>query len=188
MAGDKRTKAQKLKDRQKIARLRLFGKTQQQIAQDLGLSQPTVARDLKVIEAEWQESAKADIDSIKTRELAKLDFMEAEVIAEWEQSKKDYQKKVVEEQPGTKKTAEGGTIASRKAKIESGGQTGDPRYMTVLLGIQDRRAKLLGTDKPLKVSPTDPDGNELPPGPVIVALPAQLGAEAWALAFSKPAT
>ncbi len=30
------------------------------------------------------------------------------------------------------------------------------------------------------------DGSELPQGPVIVALPAQLGAEAWAQAFSKP--
>lgn len=47
----------------------------------------------------------------------------------------------------------------RSAKIEKGGQTGDPRYLQVILGIQDRRAKLLGTDKPQKVAPTTPDGS-----------------------------
>lgn len=57
-----------------------------------------------------------------------------------------------------------------------------------MLKIMDQRAKLLGTYAPTKIAPTTPEGDELPPGPVIVALPAQLGAEAWAQAFSKTPT
>lgn len=180
MAGEKRTKAQKLNDRQRIARLRLFSKTQQEIADELGLSQPTVARELKIIESEWQESARADIDAIKARELAQLELLEAEVMEQWERSKKDYEKRVVEDKPPG---ARGG--GGKSAKIERGGQCGDPRYIQAMVSIKDRKAKLLGIDKPAKTALTDPDGNELPQGPVIVALPAQLDAEAWAQAFSR---
>lgn len=155
MPGERRTKAQRLNDREQIAHLRLFHHTQEQIADKLGLSQPTVARELKVIESEWRASALRDMETIKAEELRKLDHYELETLQEWERSKKDYTKKVVEDRPAGPKGG-GGKVA----RLESGPSMGDPRYLSVLLGIQDRRAKLLGMDAPQKVAPTSPDGKE----------------------------
>lgn len=155
MPGDKRSKDQRRVDRATIATLRLKHKTIEQISQEIGLSIATVKRELIIIRKEWQAASLEAIDEIKARELASLDMMEAEVMVEWERSKADYSKKVVEDRPPG---AKGG--GGRFAKIETGGQTGDPRYMQVLLGIKDRRAKILGTDAPTKVAPTTPDGSE----------------------------
>jgi hypothetical protein len=154
MPGDRRTKDQRRADRERIAKLRLKHKTIAEIAEETVLSIPTINRELAIIRKEWKASAIEAIDEIKARELASLEMMEAEVLVEWERSKKDWQKKVVEDKPvGTR----GG--GGKSAKIETGGQTGDPRYMQVLLGIKDRRAKILGTDAPTKVAPTTPDGS-----------------------------
>ena len=139
-----RQETQRIKDQKAIAELRLKGLSQQAIAERLGISQPTVCRDLKVIHQEWQDSAKEDIGCIVARELAKLDMMETELWNEWQRSKLESQKKVVEERP----TAKGGT--GKILRIETAGQTGDARYINALLGIQDRRAKLLGIDAPTK--------------------------------------
>lgn len=158
MAGDaKRTKAQRLKDRERIAHLRLFHRTQQQIAEELGVDTSTVCRELKIIEAEWKAAMLRDIDAIKAEELRKLDHYELETLTEWERSKQDYTKKLMEDTQGGGRSGQGKT---RKAKIETGVSYGDPRYMSVLLGIQDRRAKILGMDSPQKVAPTTPDGKE----------------------------
>jgi hypothetical protein len=154
--GEKRSKAQRLKDRETIARLRLRCRTLQQIADETGLSHATVKREMRLIEAEWREAAREDIATVKARELQKLDDLEAEARAEWERSKLDWQKRVVEDKPvGTR----GG--GGRAAKVETGGQCGDPRYLNVLLSIQERRAKILGSDAPTKIAPTNPDGTEL---------------------------
>ena len=157
MPGIRRTREQRARDRAEIARLALFGNpTQQEIAEKVGLDQATVSRELKAIRAEWRESAVTDIEQVIAQELQKLDALEAQALAEWERSKKDWQKKVVEDKPAGSRGGGG-----KSAKIETGGQTGDPRYLQVILGIQDRRAKLLGTDKPAKFAETNPDGSPL---------------------------
>lgn len=42
-------------------------------------------------------------------------------------------------------------------------QKGDVRAIDTALRIGERRARLLGLDAPMKVAPTDPDGNPLQP-------------------------
>jgi hypothetical protein len=148
MPGEKRSKAQKIKDRETISRLRLRGRTLSEIAAETGLSVMTVRRELKALVGEWQKSAAEDIAAVKARELRRLDAIEAETWSEWERSKKDYVKRVAEK---------GGKEGS-KSKIETGGQCGDPRYLTVLVNLGERRAKILGMDAPQKVAPTDPSG------------------------------
>jgi hypothetical protein len=148
MPGEKRSKAQKIKDRETISRLRLRGRTLSEIAAETGLSVMTVRRELKALVGEWQKNAAEDIAAVKARELRRLDAIEAETWSEWERSKQDYVKKVAEK---------GGKEGS-KSKIETGGQCGDPRYLTVLVNIGERRAKILGMDAPQKVAPTDPSG------------------------------
>lgn len=149
MPGEKRSKAQKIKDREQIAALRLRGRTMQQIADAVGISFATVRRELKALVGEWQESAAEDIAAVKARELQKLDAIEEEAWREWERSKEDWIKK---------SSKKGGGNSDPETKVETGGQCGDPRYLQALLGIQDRRAKILGMDAPTKIAPTDPSG------------------------------
>lgn len=49
---------------------------QVQIAKALGVSQPTIASDIKAIKAAWLEEAKQDVEVVIARELAELEDME----------------------------------------------------------------------------------------------------------------
>lgn len=156
MSNKDRTKTEKAHHREQIAAMRLRHVKTADIAAALGISDATVKRELRKVEAEWLAASQEAIDQIKARELQKLDMLEAEALSQWERSKKDYQKRVVEDRPAAGKGNPG-----RFAKIETGEQTGDPRYLQVLLQIQDRRAKLIGADAPQKIAPTNPDGTAL---------------------------
>lgn len=157
MAGEKRTRAQRLADREKIAGLLLKAWTVPMIARELKLSEATINREKRILTEEWKQAAVEDIAAIKARELRKLDDLELEARAEWERSKQAYQKKVVEDVVNRKSD----TGRNVKAKVETIEQFGDPRYLGILLEIQKRRASLLGTDAPQKIAPTNPDGSAL---------------------------
>lgn len=58
--------------REGVARYRLRGWTQRQIAEQLNVSVATVNRDLAFLQAEWQAAALATIDEHKTRVLAEI--------------------------------------------------------------------------------------------------------------------
>ena len=144
--GIERTKEQRAADLKEMARLRLFGHSQTAIAEKLGVGQATVSRDLAEIVKGWKAEAVADMDEIKAKELAKLDALEVEAYEAWQGSKKESQKKVVEDRPGKS----GGKFA----KIETTQNDGDPRFLQALLAIQDRRAKIQGFDVPVKFDGT----------------------------------
>lgn len=146
MPGIERTNEQRAADLKEMARLRLFGHSQTAIAEKLGISQATVSRDLAEIVKGWKAEAVSDMDEIKAKELAKLDALEVEAYEAWQASKRESQKKVVEDRPGKS----GGKFA----KIETQQNDGDPRFLQALLAIQDRRAKILGFDVPVKFDGT----------------------------------
>jgi hypothetical protein len=76
--GQKRTKAQRLADRSRIAELRLRAWTLSAIAQEVGISLKTCKRELAILHTQWREDASEDIAAIKARELHKLDQLESE--------------------------------------------------------------------------------------------------------------
>lgn len=143
-----RSKEQKAADRQRVAELRLRSFSIDKIAEAMGCGRTTVRRDLAWLQAKWEAEAAEDIAALKARELKKLDHLEAEALAEWERSKLTMQKVVKEVEKGVQ----------TKERTEVSEQCGDPRYLNVMLGIQERRAKLVGADMPTKVAPTTPDG------------------------------
>jgi hypothetical protein len=151
MAYITRSKSQKLFHKQQITDLHLKGWTHPMIARELGISEATVKRELRILKQEWRESALEDVGYMKQRELRKLDNLEREALEEWERSKGDFSRSIVETQSST------GT----RQRTESGGQTGDPRYLTAIIAIHDRRAKLYGLDAPTKTALTNPDGSAL---------------------------
>lgn len=60
--------------RRKVAAILLSGVTDQvQIAKQLGVSQPTIHRDVKAIEERWREQAAADIAAAKGQDLARIE-------------------------------------------------------------------------------------------------------------------
>jgi hypothetical protein len=171
--GQKRSKTQRALDLEKVAKLRLMHRTNMEIAAELGVCERTIQRDLRKIEAQWQEAAAQDIGAIKARELAKLDALEAEAAAAWQRSKQENQKRIVEERPGI------GGKASRVARIETSQGTGDPRYLTTILSIMERRARLIGADAPAKHALTDPTGTEDRTSMMAFPVPPDLTLEQW---------
>lgn len=173
-----RTPAQKDADREQVAKLSLEGFSTHAIASKMNVSQKTVWRDLEVIRKQWRERSVEILDEIKARELAKLDKIEN---AAWEcfyRSIGTHEKRVAELRPGK----QGGKFS----KIETEELNGDPRWLTVILNCQERRAKILGSDAPAKVAATNPEGTEERPF-AMIALPPQMKPEEWAAAFApKP--
>lgn len=160
-----------LSKKAQIAKLALFGNpSQAQIAEKLGIDQATVSRHLKEIREEWKQSALNDMTQIIARELSKLDALEDEALVEWERSKKNFEKTTVE------KGGRGTSIVEME-KTEEYEQTGDPRYLSVIISIQERRAKLLGMDKNSLLL-GDVNGGSLKPRIIeLVAPPAVIDAE-----------
>lgn len=158
MPGIERTKEQRAADIAKLARLRLFGHTQTECAEKLGVSQATISRDLDTIVKGWKAEAVADMESIKAKELAKLDALEVEAYNAWVGSKAESQKTTVEERPGRQSSkdadADKPAKGSKHIKIEKQRSDGDPRFLQALLAIQDRRAKIQGFDVPVKFDGT----------------------------------
>lgn len=174
MPGTKRTKSEVLRDRELIAKLRLRNRTLNGIVQDTGLSLATVKREIQAIEAEWRASANEAVSEIKARELRKLDQIETEAWAEWERSKLDWFKRMQRDGSGSE---ESGPI--HETKEEVGGRIGEPRFLQIIVQVQERRAKLLGADKPAKHALTDPEGEEERTGVMAFPVPPEMTPEQW---------
>ena len=83
MSGRRRPRAQRMRDRRRIADLYLRGILQCDIADKLELSESTVSRDLETLYKQWRASALVDIGKAKAKELAKLDHLEATYWESW---------------------------------------------------------------------------------------------------------
>src|SRR5690606_5166344 len=86
--GEKqRTKLQLEADRARSAEFILRGYSQKQIAEETGLSEATVSRDVAHIRKKWKESPLIDFSEAKQQELARLEAVERAAWAAWEASK-----------------------------------------------------------------------------------------------------
>jgi predicted transcriptional regulator len=140
MSGKRRSTAQRVRDRRKIADLYLQGWIQADIADELTISQQTVSNDLKALHGEWLASALMDFSEAKSQELAKIDRLEREYWQAWERSCEDAESV----------TQEGTAEGVDKVKKTSKGQAGDPRFLQGVQWCIERRCKILGVDAPEK--------------------------------------
>jgi hypothetical protein len=115
------------------------------IANEVGLSTPTVSRDLQHLYKEWQESSLVDIDKAKSQELAKVDRLEREYWQAWERSCKDAE---TMRQEGSKK--KDGKVEPDKVVKTAKGQAGDSRFLAGIQWCINKRCELLGLDAPEK--------------------------------------
>lgn len=144
--GKHRSKSQIARDRRRIADLYLQGWLQVDIAEEVGLSNATISRDLKVLQSEWLESALVDTDKARVQELAKTDRLEREYYRGWVRSQED----AVTVRERVSGDGEPEVTTTRK------GQTGDARFLDGVHKCVERRCKILGFDKETREVETGP--------------------------------
>lgn len=172
MKGGKRTVEQREADKAFCAELFVKGYTYRQIAdrlneanRDNGLeytvTYKTVFNDINAILADWKKQQFTDINKYMQLELKKLDKIEVELWAAWENSKGSKRKTKIKGGSINDSIASGGELAERSLETTNG----DPRYLDLLLKVQERRAKLLGYNAPVKVNVyNEPPKEESPAG------------------------
>jgi hypothetical protein len=124
-----------------------------------------IHEDLVHLTARWKSEALRDITQAKADELARLDELEREAWTAWHRG-------IGRKQIRTTKTGgkEGLEVSLRTESLN-----GDPRYLAIVLDCQQRRAKLLGLDAPLKAEFTGADGGPIEVQAVREKLLAKLG-------------
>lgn len=148
-----RSATQRAHDLELTARLYLKGNYQADIAKEVGVSVPTIVRDLAEIRQRWLESTLRDFDEAKSQELARIDLVEVEAWQGWTDSRGKNTTERIEDKEATQFSG-----VNKITEIKQ--LNGDPRYLQVVLGCIERRCKLLGLNEPDKVAPTSPDGRE----------------------------
>jgi hypothetical protein len=146
MAARKRTPFQREEDLVQITRLYLQGRTQRDIAEVVGVSQGQVNHDLKLIQTRWRESSIMDMNEAKQRELERLDILEREYWAAWEQSKNE-RTRARQESDGKSKDGKPNVV---RATMEREQRDGNPAFLAGVMSCIERRCKLLGLDAPVK--------------------------------------
>lgn len=151
---NKRTRLEIERDRAYCSELFLKGYTYREIAKRLSekliewhaeytIGWTQVFQDIQAMLIEWKRSRLENIDQYVTAELQKLDRLEVEAWEAWEKSKQEKETKSM------RKTDNGTSKELRKEDMY-----GNPKYLDLLLNIQQRRAKLLGYDAPVKIDLT----------------------------------
>lgn len=80
-------KEELLSRRAKVAKLYLEGWTQEQLGQQLGVTQQSISNDLKVLREEWREAAKEDTEDLHAQALAQIKKALADLWDQWDLSK-----------------------------------------------------------------------------------------------------
>lgn len=142
---------------QQVTTLYLRGWTQKQIAAEVGVTQGMISNDLKVIQQRWREQTAFNLDEAKAKELARLDELERECWAAWEQSKSERTK--ARQETGGK--GKDGKATVTKASMEKEQRDGNPAFLQAVLSCIDRRCKLLGLDAATKSELTGKDGGPI---------------------------
>jgi hypothetical protein len=154
----KRTPLQRAKDLALLDDLHSKGKTLAQIAAEIAAQRPytltlgQLSVDMKRVRKAWAEQNQVSVAQHTEDELKGLKRQENELWTAWERSKRE--KKV-----WTKERNGKGRLVLTKETGEQ--QIGDPRYMALILSVRERKAALLGLDKPKSVEVTGEAGGPL---------------------------
>lgn len=129
-------------------------KSQDEIAEKLGVDQATISRDLSAITKEWQEKRIENLDGRKQEELARIDVLEAQYWRGWERSCTE-RRKTMAEQHSTVKGQE------RRDQIMEEGRDGNPAFLAGVQWCVEQRCKILGLYAPTKQEQTGANGGPL---------------------------
>lgn len=135
------TRANIAERRSRVAELYRVGRTQAQIASELGLSTFTVSTDIGAQIAVWRKQATIDVHARIAAELESIDRAEAQAHAAYEKS--CLPKKI---SAGSKRVdpTDGSLISTMTTATVIERPEGDVRFLDVLVKCRDQRCKLLG--------------------------------------------
>lgn len=138
--------------REQVAEMYVRKIKQADIAEELGVSQPTIALDLKAIQKMWLESTLRNFDKAKAEQLAKIDEVERNAWLGWERSVGEHVKRRY------KLTPKG---VERERLVEE--LAGNSAFLRVVLDCVRERSELMGLNAPVKqeISLTFSDENTL---------------------------
>jgi hypothetical protein len=168
--GPKRTAVQVAADMLYIEQAHINeGKTIMTIARELSsvrdysLSWSMVAKDLRKLAERWKKENAVLVDHEKQRMLKELDVLREEVMAAWNRSKSDETRlsRGTTKGLGSESGGDGSGARETNAVVKVN-RDGDATYISRLLDIQARRAKLLGLDAPTKIEASGPGGLPIP--------------------------
>lgn len=161
---NKRSEEQRIYDVRFCADLFLRGYSYREIADALNrdlsargvgytISFQMVYYDLQQCLIEWKREQLETIDEYVTQELRKLDKMEVELWEAWERSKTGKLREKNRQNAKPRKVLEDGDNPEYYGYEETTTETsaGNPRFLDLLLNVQQRRAKMLGFDAPVKI-------------------------------------
>jgi hypothetical protein len=127
--------------RQRVFEAWCNGKTQRDIAAAENVHRSQICRDLDAVLAELHQHNLDDRDSLRLAFLGKLIWQEAELMAAWQRSKKQRQRRKAKRiNAGSPKQRE------ESERIEED-REGDPRYMDLLLKNWEMQGKVLMLSK-----------------------------------------
>jgi len=149
----RRSKSRLARDRRRIGDLYLRGWLQADIADELGLAQGTVSKDIATMQKSWQEAGAYDFDEAKQKELAKIDTLERTYWDAWSKSREDAE--TVRQEGSVKSDAPEKVVRTAK------GQSGDPRYLAGVQWCIDKRCKIMGIDAPTEINLGNKPGQTL---------------------------
>jgi len=124
----------------RVARYYLKGRPQTWIARKLGVSQPTVSRDLEAVRKRWLAEMVKNLDAVKVRELARIDEIEVSYWRAWERSI-------------GKHTRTTETLSGDEIEVSETTETlvGDPRFLAGVMACVERRCRIFGLDAPKRL-------------------------------------
>jgi transcriptional regulator with XRE-family HTH domain len=138
MAAPKRTSFEIARDRAETAKLYLQGKTQAEIAEEMGVSQQQISYDLQRIQEAWQKRTDLDLTAEKAKALARIDIIEREAWDAWKVSRGETEKtqtRLVDLGQGAKRTES--TLTKYK-------RVGNPMFLERVAWCTSERCKILG--------------------------------------------
>lgn len=157
-------------DRRRLAELLLTHErtTTRQLAQVLGLSASTIRRDLTALREDWRRERARDFGDWVAQQLQEISFGLQAAWRGWRLSLEPNRQTKSKSRGLVKKPPEGQKRVSPRADdvLEFEQATaerttaGDPRYLELVERFLGARARLLGLDKPIKIAPTSPAGDE----------------------------
>lgn len=136
--------------------LYLRAMTQHEIAEELGVSQKTVSRDIERAREEWRDARKLSIDEWKERELRRIDAIERAAWAGWERSLSTKRVQHQESRLGARTAPAKGQavgdppVTGGSIKVRQEEQAGNPAFLERVGWCVDQRCKILGLIAPKK--------------------------------------
>jgi len=159
----KRKPVERIRDRTRIASLYLSGNNEQEIAKMLGVSQSTISRDIKTLQAEWIERSSQDINTLKAEEIAYLKAKRVELEAIWQLSQNR-----INTIKTKRATMVGGVITQQELSEREELELADTKIGQLLISISEKLTALTGIEAPKKLASTTPDGSESAPASTII--------------------